>query len=119
MTENTVEKIVVTAVCLPLIFAYVCRFKSISWFTTRPSVMAFNSAALLFCGLSLQAAWADNFGAQDAAGLAVVGLWLVISWPSWGTGRAPLHVITKPGDLGPPELQPARLRQVAGGRRDY
>lgn len=111
MAEVTLEQIVTTAVCLPLIAAYACRFVGISWFTSRLDVVAFNAMMMLLCGSVLYRSAVGNSEPLDWTAVLVAVLWLRISWPTWSNGRPPAHVITKPAPL-----EPARVRSRDGQR---
>lgn len=97
----TAEQVITTAAAMPLIFAYACRFIGISWFTTRFDVVAFNFVMLVLCGLVLYRSAIGVSEPMDWMALAVAFLWLRISWFSWGLGRPPAHVITRPAPLAP------------------
>lgn len=111
IAEVTLEQVLAAAACMPMIFAYACRFIGISWFTTRFDVVAFNTAMLVLCGSALYRSAMGESQALDWLGVLIAFLWLRISWPTWSKGRPPAHVITKPAPLQPAPATRRRERR--------
>lgn len=114
----TFGQVATTAACMPLIFAYACRFIGISWFTTRLDVVAFNFSMLVLCGSALYRSALGLSEPLDWLGVLVAFLWLRISWPTWSRGRPPAHVITRPArlDMQPISINEARERRNRSAR---
>lgn len=92
--ENTVALLVAA----PMGAAYVCRLDALSWRTAKPTAVGFHLAALLYlAGCGTTALSGQPLG-HEWLGMAVCGLWLVQSWPTWRHGP-PAHVRTEPVPL--------------------
>lgn len=111
--SDTLVTFTLTAACPPLIVAYACRFKGISWFTTRIEVVGFNAAMLQFCGSVLYRSAVGESSGFDAFGLIAAALWLRVSWATWGHGTVPAHVITRPAAL---QAEPIRIDDARAPR---
>lgn len=82
----------------PMGAAYVCRLDALSWRTAKPTAVAFHLAALLYLAGCATTAMGGRELGFEWLGMAMCGLWLVQSWPTWRNGP-PDHVLSRPAPL--------------------
>lgn len=86
---------------LSVLLACLDRLRQINWRTARPKYVALYLLMTLWALGLLYDAFAASVELYQLAGVLASMVWLWSTRNAWKAGP-PAHVVTQPGDLGPP-----------------
>lgn len=79
-------------VIIPQMVAYICRLDALSWWSAKMGPVAFHFACMTLLIMCLLRTLEGALLGLGWVGMAVTGLWLLMSWPTWVKGP-PAHVM--------------------------
>ena len=96
----TTESVLALLLALPIMYGFACRAKVLAFGKTKPIPTLFHMAGgLQTLATPALALASGTVSVSEWLGLAMCGLWLVLSYYSWSGPTAPEHVQTRPAPL--------------------